>query len=194
MMDYRPKEGSLNRNEELSQILREIRQAVREHRDQVGDYRCWVDDEVLYHRVLPELRGLSPQVPDPVNFSNFCDAYFNNRQDPSEPPYEIPLDSSVGKLELKYDSSLDGDIAAMDERALGAAIDKWYALVRAHRDKGHMSRGYEDDKALYLNLPERSLAKTRLPPRELFLGRGCPAYNAHCQTNPSEFAKAEWKK
>jgi hypothetical protein len=41
------------RFDELQDELDSLRDAVRKHRDQRGDDRCWLDDEELY-RALPE--------------------------------------------------------------------------------------------------------------------------------------------
>jgi hypothetical protein len=71
-------------------------------------------------------------------------------------------------------------------------VRDWRQLIREHRDAGD-KRTFEHDRALYMNLPERREATTQLPPRELFLGRGCPAYNRFCQSNPDQFSKAAWE-
>ena len=179
---------------ELVATLEVIRAAVREHRDQIGDYRCWVDDEVLYHRILPELSGVQPTVPPASEFIRLCESYFNRRQDPCEPPQQIPLDSSVGPLQHDHDSSLDADLAEKSVESLQSEIEDWYRAIRTHREKGHHQRTHEDDKTLYLALPERVSAVTQLPPRDLFLGKNCPAYSAYCQQHPEEFANARWTK
>ena len=62
---------NISREELLSQLIA-IRHAIRTHRDQVGDYRCWVDDEVLYHRFLPELEGYTAILPSSGEFHSFC--------------------------------------------------------------------------------------------------------------------------
>ena len=173
--------------------IREIRLAVRHHRDQKGDYRCWVDDVVLYHSVLPELREHIPTVPHLEQFLGFCNAYFHKRQDPLEPISDIPIDSRVGPLELRYDSFLDADLSAKTLDILHTEVDNWYTAIRLHRDKGQMNRTYEDDQTLYMMLPERVRATTRLPARDLFLGNGCPSYGTYCQNHPDEFAGGRWE-
>lgn len=172
--------------------LRDIRLAVRTHRDQIGDYRCWVDDQVLYHRVLPELSDVAPTLPNREDFHRQCELYHQNRQDPKETPRDIPLDSSVGPLALSYGADLDTDLLTLTPEEIGRQVRYWHKLIREHRDAGD-ARTFEHDRALYMNLPEKRQATTQLPPRELFLGRGCPAYNRFCQTNPDQFSKASWK-
>lgn len=174
--------------------VRRSRAAIREHRDQIGDYRCWVDDEVLYHSTLPELKGLSPELPDIQEFMSRCEAYHTNRQDPSEPKSTIPMDSSVGPLPLKYSPNLDADLTAMTSEQLREERDRLWETIRAHRSSGHKNRDYRLDRTLYLLLPERKLAITQLPPRELFIGGNCPAYATFCQENNSRFATGTWEK
>jgi hypothetical protein len=72
-------------------------------------------------------------------------------------------------------------------------VRRWHDLIREHREAGD-HRTFEHDRALYMNLPERREATTRLPPRESFLGRGCPSYNQFCQANPDQFSRAAWEK
>ena len=175
-----------------SEIL-DIRVAVRVHRDQVGDYRCWVDDQVLYHRVLPELKGVDPVLPNQADFHRQCELYFEHRQNPQEPVCEIPLDSSVGPLVLTYGPELDADLEGATPAELTEEVQRWYNLIRQHRDAGDR-RTFEHDRAMYMNLPEKREATTRLPPRESFLGRGCPSYNKFCQANPDQFSRAAWEK
>ncbi len=168
-----------------------IRHAVRTHRDQMGDYRCWVDDLVLYHRVLPELQAATPELPCRDEFHRRCVLFFESRQNPHEIPRIIPLDSSREPLVLKYDPALDHDLDELPIQNIDQEINQWHVLIRSHRDAGD-SRTFEHDRMLYQNLPEKLEAVTQLPPRELFLGRGCPAYNQFCQSHPEEFSKAEW--
>jgi len=180
--------------ETLLDTVRRSRAAIREHRDQIGDYRCWVDDEVLYHSTLPELNDLTPEPPDINEFMRRCEAYHSNRQDPSEPKASIPMDSSVGPLPLIYSPELDADLIAMTSEQLRDELDRLWEAIRVHRSIGHKDRNYHHDQTLYLILPERKLAVTQLPPRELFIGGNCPAYAAYCQENKSRFAMGTWEK
>lgn len=56
-----------------------LRQAVRKHRDQQGDDRCWMDDEELY-RALPE--GYDPPAREVAVELENCRAFIQNRQHP----------------------------------------------------------------------------------------------------------------
>ena len=70
--------------EEIKALVYSLRLAVRQHRDQVGDYRCWVDDQVLYSKTLPELAGQKSIPPDSTVFHQRCILYFERRQAPDE--------------------------------------------------------------------------------------------------------------
>lgn len=174
--------------------IAEARKLIREHRDQIGDYRCWVDDDLLHHAILPELSNQRPNVPGSDEFMRRCEAYHALRQNPNELPVAIPLDSSVGQLQLRYDTKLDDDLRLMDEVAKKMELDKIIAAVRHHRARGYQGRTFEDDASLYMLLPEKQPAITQLPPREKFIGKGCPAYNAFCQKHPEQFASATWQR
>jgi hypothetical protein len=59
--------------------VRRLQAAVRHHRDQRGDDRCWMDDEELY-RALPE--GFTPPPRDSrVELAN-CERYIASRHNP----------------------------------------------------------------------------------------------------------------
>ncbi|MCB0353946.1 MAG: hypothetical protein KDD64_10490 [Bdellovibrionales bacterium] len=178
---------------QVTERIRAIRCAIRLHRDQIGDYRCWVDDEVLYHQCLPELTSMEPELPSVKEFHANCQAFFKKRQNPSDQGKAIPLDSSIGPLELSYRESLDIDLSGREPQDLDRVWEELLQAIRVHRLKGVLERTYTDDAELYSVLPEKSPALTALPPEELFLGRNCPAYNEHCHRYPEEFRKAVWK-
>jgi hypothetical protein len=170
-----------------------VRNLIREHRDQIGDFRCWVDDEAMYHKVLPELSDAHPILPGPSQFHQLCEAYFNKRQDPKDLEVDPLLDSRNTKLSLHYDPEiLDSDLKQMSPSVLSQELAKLLGAIRLHRSIPALERTYISDRELYMALPEKKEAATKLPSRERFLGKGCPAYNAHCQANPEDFSKAVW--
>ena len=178
---------------DLKNEVKSLRRLIRTHRDQVGDFRCWVDDEVLYHSVLPELKGIRPEVPKAATFTAYCERYFEHRQDPNNlGSKDIPLDSKGTPLTLSYSATLDTDVETMGTEELQKEIARLLSAVRTHRAPGQLARTYHDDQRMYLELPEKVLATTRLPSRDLFLGRGCPNYNQHCQDHPEDFAEGQW--
>lgn len=65
---------------QLVQEIMKMRDGARSHRDQRGDDKCWMDDEVLY-RLLPE--GYSPPARDTaVELAN-CEKYICSRRNPA---------------------------------------------------------------------------------------------------------------
>lgn len=56
-----------------------LQAAIRKHRDQHGDDRCWRDDEELYS-VLPE--GYTPRARDTAVELKNCERFIANRQNP----------------------------------------------------------------------------------------------------------------
>lgn len=60
--------------------LQAARQAIRTHRDQRGDDRCWMDDEVLYAS-LPE--GYTPPERDSAVMLEHCRRFITCRQNPA---------------------------------------------------------------------------------------------------------------
>lgn len=67
------------RTEESLEYLLEVITAIRKHRDQKGDDRCWQDDAELY-QILPE-GHTPPAVDEPVMLEN-CKRYIERRQCP----------------------------------------------------------------------------------------------------------------
>lgn len=58
--------------------------AVRKHRDQKGDDRCWLDDRELY-AVLPEgVADADLRLHNPAEMLRNCQRYIASRQDPSQ--------------------------------------------------------------------------------------------------------------
>ncbi len=98
--------------EELSSKYNQLLDAVRNHRDQHGDDRCWMDDNVLYETVLPEgINGADLRLHAPCEMIINCAKYIAHRQDPSV-PYVSPqrtieaLEEKVKKLEQEAQHSI----------------------------------------------------------------------------------------
>lgn len=60
--------------------IRRLQAAIRQHRDQRGDDRCWMDDETLY-KVLPE--GYVPPERDVTVELAQCERYLACRRNPA---------------------------------------------------------------------------------------------------------------
>ena len=69
-------EGTVKLAREYNKLL----EAIRNHRDQRGDDRCWMDDEELY-KVLPE--GYNPPKRDTTVELKLCEKYINCRRNPN---------------------------------------------------------------------------------------------------------------
>lgn len=65
---------------EFKQEVERLRAAIRKHRDERGDDRCWLDDEELY-RVLPE--GYTPPARDCAVMLENCQRYIALRRNPA---------------------------------------------------------------------------------------------------------------
>lgn len=64
---------------EKQERIEQLEAAIRSHRDQRGDDRCWIDDETLY-RVLPE--GYTPPLRDSSVELALCAKYIECRHNP----------------------------------------------------------------------------------------------------------------
>ena len=65
--------------EQLRAEVLALRNAVRLHRDEKGNDRCWVDDARLYGS-LPERKGAVSQLPPWSEFKTNCRRFWESRQ------------------------------------------------------------------------------------------------------------------
>ena len=73
-----------------SEVLK-LRNAIREHRDQKGDDRCWMDDVELY-KVLPEgVANVDLSLLSDEQFKRNCDLFIKNRKCP------VPQGAVIGQ-------------------------------------------------------------------------------------------------
>jgi len=93
----------------LLKKLELVLNAIRKHRDQRGDDRCWMDDNELYETTLPEgINGADLRLHAPCEMIINCAKYIAHRQDPSV-PYVSPqrtieeLKAKVAELESEVD-------------------------------------------------------------------------------------------
>lgn len=147
------------------------RNAIRHHRDQTGDDRCWVDDYALWKHI-----DGSPVLRLPVYSAamDSCRAFHQFRNAPHADP--VPPEAVTDPAKWDDDARRMTEAQRADEYArLGDAI-------RAHRDIRGRARTASDDRALYAALPEKIPADFRLPPEDQFLGEakaphaGCPSF------------------
>jgi hypothetical protein len=75
-------------NRELKIEAEKLRDAIRYHRDQKGDDRCWVDDLRLYE-ILPEGPvGYDSTLPTEEVFLENCKRFCRSRQVPVGQPFK----------------------------------------------------------------------------------------------------------
>ncbi len=153
--------------------IRKLRSAIRNHRDQKGDDRCWVDDYSVW-ALLKDSPG-EPRTPPPfAEAMRCCRSYWTYRKSDTPEPQQT---------EAPYDpAQWDDDLREMNEAALIKELKTIESAIRAHRDIHERERTIDDDRKLYSVLPEKISADFRLPSEENFLGEGrapragCPSF------------------
>lgn len=173
----RPEERPL-----LVERIQQIRTAIRTHRDQVGDDRCWLDDHHVW-RLLSDSKNDLTVLPDFETAMRSCVAFYEYRRATRTDP--TPADA------LQNPAVWDQDLDSFSMIELRFCLTDLELKIRSHRDIRGRPRTLEDDRALYAALPEKIPADFRLPKRDIFLGEavphaGCPAFwksHAGCPTH-----------
>ncbi len=173
----------------VSRILK-MRTALRYERDQLGDNRCWLDLGLIFAAA-----GMRPdlvKLPQRERMQKLCRFFHQNTQRPGDPQ---PLRPDAITDPAHWDDDLvahahDRDYLETQEYVLVAAIRRLYH--RNRRTRGYQVT-YADYDRVYMTLPEKLHADTRLPPVEEFLGEakaphaGCPAFWAsHQRCDPGK--------
>lgn len=166
---------------DLRRSVLECRTAIRSHRDEKGDDRCWIDDYAVWGQVP----GLSQMLTEPPPFENamaICRDFYRLRRAATCDP--VPAHAIT-------DPKLwDADLDAMTDTQLGAELERLHAVIRTHHAADTLT--IDDDRALYTVLPEKMPADFRLPPEHEFLGEakaphaGCPSFwrsHKNCPTS-----------
>lgn len=164
------------------------RQAIRYHRDQKSDDRCWLDDYLVW-KFLPDSAPEPTHLPPFEEAMGCCRSFYNNRRSD-----QSDADSAAIK---KDPSAWDDDLVGMTEVELKAEWEKLQNALRTHRDIIGRERTLDDDRALYLVLPEKIPADFRLPSKPEFLdgvkpGCGCPNFwksHENCSTDKHNLHK-----
>lgn len=155
---------------QLRAELLDIRRDIRWHRDQVGDDRCWLDDLKLYTHIPGYLEPYANGMQSRRSFMMLCKRFYENRQNPTE----------TARKRGGVDDA-DNDVCGMDRMAIATEIARLRAGIRKHRAAG-AGRTWRDDNSLYLLLPERLPAATRLP---MELLKNCAVfYEAKAKEHP----------
>jgi hypothetical protein len=160
-----------------------LRAAIRYHRGQVSDFRCWVDDIRIY-----EAAGLLDQksraVPAPAEFLQRCSAFWDNRQRPAEVGNGSPATNSEGAA-LRLPDYSDADLETLSNSQIEDLLAQMKDAVSYHYGRGYLLRDHADDQRLYSLLPENELWTSALPARDVFL-KNCQRFCDHCQQKPED--------
>jgi len=89
--------------QKLADYISTLENAIRNHRDQRGDDRCWQDDETLYS-VLPE--GYTPPARDSEVELGLCQKFIDTRHNPRT-TYISPQ-RRIEELEAEIERLSDG--------------------------------------------------------------------------------------
>lgn len=148
------------------------RDAIRKHRDEKGDNRCWLDDFRLYKKTINE-NLVMITLPPQEEMMRRCTEFHMYRR--ADAPDSVPFDAIVDPKKW------NDDINAIAPADLHIEFKKIEAAIKKHHDIVDRPRTIQDDRALYAVLPEKVPADFRLPSREEFLGTakpgaGCPAF------------------
>jgi len=164
------------------------RMFIRNHRDQTGDDRCFLDD----HLVWQLLSDTPPEeLLTAAEGMQRCREFhaFRNADGVDTLPAEAILDPD----------RWDDDLWHRSRRSLDDELGKLQEAIRTHRDIAGRPRTADDDRALYLALPEKLPADFRLPPADEFLGEaraphaGCPAFwRSHAGCEPGRCSQHRW--
>ena len=173
----------------LREKLRDGRARIRQHRDQVGDDRCWLDDFIVW-AFLGDSGGVLSVLPLFHEAMDQCRMFYLHRKALECDP--ISADAILEK------EKWDEDIATLSIDELCVCIVRLKNTIRTHRDVTGRPRTLDDDRALYAILPEKMPADFRLPSEAEFLGEarapkaGCPSFwssHAHCSREVHDFHK-----
>ena len=66
---------------QLINTVDDYKEAIRQHRDERGDDRCWIDDKKLYNRTIGAGQ-VNTALPPFEEMMNNCKRFFSSRQDP----------------------------------------------------------------------------------------------------------------
>jgi hypothetical protein len=124
-----------------SQIaIQSLRKAIRNHRDEKGHDRCWLDDQTLYNSLPEGLNGINQTLPSEKEFLTNCKKYFEYRKSPNNPtltfvrqneiPTLIPLDMSKAKEHNHPDIDIKKTYLCLinNQYFAGKFSKEWYGL------------------------------------------------------------------
>ena len=172
---------------ELLEAILERRKVIREHRDQVGDDRCWLDDYLVWD-MLDDSMSRPLALPTFTDGMNKCEIFYIFRRAENKDP--------TPKSAILNPTLWDKDLDHLTPSQLWYELSRLQNAISKHRDIFDRNRSIDDDRELYNVLPEKIPADFRLPPKEEFLGEakaptaGCPSFwrsHGQCTTRDHNF-------
>jgi hypothetical protein len=145
-------------NTQLQVEIIKLRNIIRYHRDQKGNDRCWLDDELLYES-LPETTDKVIVLPSREVFMEKCARFHARRQAPEQ----------TKQVNQEADQLPDQDIEELTEGEQKKEVARLKQAIRLHRNIGDSQRSWQDDQRLYKVLNENTEYDTTLPDQETFL-------------------------
>lgn len=99
---------------EAADELDRLRAAIRKHRDEKGDSRCWLDDAELYASLVA-LAPVETALPPKCEFLESCSRFWEQRQSPDEKAAAGVGGGTIAQLEAEI-GRLCGRLEAMEDR------------------------------------------------------------------------------
>jgi hypothetical protein len=89
---------------EENEIRQKYEDAIRKHRDQNGDDRCWIDDDQLYS-ILPETLNvrINTALPTKEKFLGNCARFYECRQHPNDKGKYVTVEEQVAPMREKLE-------------------------------------------------------------------------------------------
>ncbi len=164
----------------MRELIVQLRQRIRYHRDQRGDDRCWLDDNYIYEA----LANAAPiTLPSREVFMTKCRVFHEKRQAGPAPLVTLGTGNSP-------DGEPDSDLQKKNLAQLANELKKLLYGVREHKDIPDEQRTAADDAKLYALLPEGgSAAVTTLPEQPVFLA-SCERFFA--SRDPKHLKLHQW--
>lgn len=75
----------MTETEQLRAEVERLRAAIRKHRDEKGDNRCWLDDYELYAALGEPIPDWACKLDEPYTMMVNCGRFIESRHDPSKP-------------------------------------------------------------------------------------------------------------
>jgi uncharacterized small protein (DUF1192 family) len=118
-------------NRRLEAEVERIKAAIREHRDQKGDDRCWLDDLMLYRALDGKVSGATVadmELPPKCDFLESCSRYWDQRQRPTAKD-DDPKEMTIAQLQAEV------------ERLKASEKEAWEEVLRLANENAELLQG-----------------------------------------------------